>query len=99
MSLLTKTMPKFIPPVYGCWARLEAVNVTAAKPATVRRTWEGTDYVLDCYITQHVKDEWLAGNIAIGDYMLIEYLDQSIQIWGRLARHKRGRRSGTNHGH
>jgi hypothetical protein len=76
MSLLVKGLPKHIPPVYGCWAILDSVNVTAVKPATVRRNWEGVDYVLDCYITQHVRDEWLAGNIAIGDYVLVEYLDQ-----------------------
>lgn len=76
MSLLVKGLPKFVPPVFGCWAILDAVNVAAAKPATVRRNWEGVDYVLDCYITQHVKDEWLAGHIAIGDYVLVEYLDQ-----------------------
>ena len=48
MSLLIKGFPKFVPPVYGCWAILDSVNVTAVKPATVRRNWEGTDYVLDC---------------------------------------------------
>jgi len=52
----------------------------------VRRTWEGVDYVLDCYITQHVKDEWLAGNIAIGDYVLVEYLDQDLNKAGVLAK-------------
>jgi len=86
MSLLIKELPKSVPPVYGCWAILDSVNVTAVKPATVRRTWEGTDYVLDCYITQHVKDEWLAGNIAIGDYVLIEYLDQDPDKAGVVAK-------------
>ena len=75
MSLLIKGPPKFVPPVYPCWAILEAVNITAAKPATVRRTWEGADYVFDCYVTQHVRDEWLAGNIAVGDYVLVECVD------------------------
>ena len=86
MSLLIKGLPKFVPPVYGTWAILEAVNVAAVKPATVRRTWEGVDYVLDCYITQHVKDEYLAGNIAIGDYVLIEYLDQDPDRVGVVAK-------------
>ena len=86
MSLLIKSLPRFVPPIYGCWAILEAVNVTGVKPATVRRTWEGTDYVLDCYITQHVKDEWLAGNIAIGDYVLVEYLDQDPNKAGVVAK-------------
>ena len=86
MSLLIKGLPKLVPPVHGCWAILEAVNVTAVKPATVRRTWENTDYVLDCYITQHVKDEWLAGNLAIGDYVLVEYLDQDPNKAGVVAK-------------
>ena len=86
MSLLIKGFPKFVPPVYGTWAILEAVNVAAVKPATVRRTWEGVDYMLDCYITQHIKDEWLAGNIAIGDYVLIEYLDQDPDKVGVVAK-------------
>ena len=76
MSLLIKGLPRFVPPIFGTWAILQAVNVSAVKPATVSRTWEGTDYTIDCYITQNVKDEWLASNIAIGDYVLIEYLDQ-----------------------
>ena len=86
MSLLTKGLPNFVPPLYGCWAILDSVNVTAVKPATVRRNWEGTDYVLDCYITQHVKDEWLAGNIALGDYVLVEYLDQDPDKAGVVAK-------------
>jgi len=86
VSLLIKRLPIFVPPLYGCWAILESVNVTTVKPATVRRTWEGTDYVLDCYITQNVKDEWLAGNIAIGDYVLIEYLDRDPDKAGVVAK-------------
>ena len=86
MSLLTRGLPNFVPPVHGCWAILQAVNVAAVKPATVRRTWEGTDYTLDCYITQHVRDEWIAGHIAIGDYVLVEYLDQDPNKAGVVAK-------------
>ena len=86
MSLLVKGLPKFVPPVYGCWAILEAVNASAVKPATVRRNWEGTDYVFDCYITQHVKDEYLAGNIAIGDYVFVEYLERDPDKAGVVAK-------------
>lgn len=86
MSLLVKGLPKFVPPVSGCWAILEAVNASAVKPATVRRNWEGTDYVFDCYITQHVKDEYLAGNIAIGDYVFVEYLERDPEKAGVVAK-------------
>ncbi|MBI2849766.1 MAG: hypothetical protein HYX80_01830 [Chloroflexi bacterium] len=86
MSLLTKGLPRFVPPVFGCWAILQAVNVGAVKPATVRRNWQGTDYTLDCYITQHVRDEWVAGRIAIGDYVLVEYLDQDPDRAGVVAK-------------
>jgi len=76
MSLLIKGPPKFVPSVYPCWAILEAVNVAVAKPAIVRRTWGGANYVFDCYVMQHVRDEWLVGNIAVGDYVLVDYSDQ-----------------------
>ena len=58
MSLLIKGPPKFVPLVYPCWAILEAVNVTVAKPATVRRTWEGADYVFDRYVPVDYSDQY-----------------------------------------
>ncbi|MEE9202047.1 MAG: hypothetical protein V3U31_02485 [Dehalococcoidia bacterium] len=68
------------------WAVLEAVNIAAVKPATVRRNWAGTDYTIDCYVSQHVKDEYQAGNIVIGDYVLVEALDWDPDKMGVLAK-------------
>ena len=66
---------------------LEAVNIAAVKPATVRRTWAGTDYTFDCYVSQHVKDEYQARNIVIGDYVLFEVLDGTRIKWESLPKY------------
>jgi len=86
MSLLTRVVPKYIPPVSSFWAVLESVNVTAVKPARVRRNWYGTDYVFDCYVSQQMRDEYQAGNIVIGDYVLVECLDWDPDKMGVVAK-------------
>ena len=86
MSLLTRVVPKYIPPVSSFWAVLESVNVSAVKPARVRRNWLGTDYVFDCYVSQQMKDEYQAGNVAIGDYVLVECLDWDPDKMGVVAK-------------
>lgn len=86
MSLLTRVVPKYIPPVSSFWAVLEAINIAAVKPATIRRTWAGTDYTFDCYVSQYVKDEYQAGNIVIGDYVLVEVLDWDPDRMGVIAK-------------
>ena len=59
---------------------LEAVVPTKARPAKVKRVWEGRDYFYDCFATQTVKDEYVAGKIKIGDYVLVHYDDTGEQI-------------------
>jgi len=75
MSLLTRVVPRYIPPVSSFWAVLDSVNVAAVKPATVTRSWGGTNYTFDCYISQTVRDKWQAGTLVIGDYVLVECVD------------------------
>ncbi len=86
MSLLIRTVPRYIPPVSSFWAVLDSVNVAAVKPATVTRSWGGTNYTFDCYISEHVKDEWVAGHIVIGDYVLVEVLDWDPDKMGVVAK-------------
>jgi len=63
------------PPLSTHLARLDAINPQAIKPATVTRTWKGKDYIYDCFVTENIKDQWLAGDIVIGDLVLIEYIE------------------------
>lgn len=75
--------PEPIPPEPPCSTYisiLEAVDATKARPATVRRRWEGKDYYYKCFVTQAVKDEFVEGKINIGDYLLVHFDEIGEQI-------------------
>ena len=59
---------------------LTAVDAAKARPAQIKRVWEGRDYFYDCFATQTVKDEFVAGKIAIGDYVIVHFDDIGEQI-------------------
>lgn len=76
------------PPLSTHPARLDAINPGVLKPATVTRIflteagfttlWYGKEYSYDCYVTQSIVDEWQAGKIAVGDLVLIFFLEDDI---------------------
>lgn len=59
---------------------LIAVDAAKARPAKVKRVWQGQDYYYDCFATQTVKDEFVVGKIAIGDYVIVHFDDIGEQI-------------------
>lgn len=59
---------------------LAAVDAAKARPARIKRVWEGRNYFYDCFATQTVKDEFVAGKIAIGDYVIVHVDDMGEQI-------------------
>jgi len=59
---------------------LTAVNASNARPATIKRVWEGNDYFFDCFVTQTVADEFVAGKIQIGDYVSVHFDDIGEQL-------------------
>jgi len=69
-----------IPPCSTHLSILEAVDPTKARPAKVKRTWSGKNYHYDCFATQTVKDEYVAGKIQIGDYVIVYYDDRGEQV-------------------
>lgn len=72
---------KFLePPLSSHISVLTAVDATKARPARIKRIWEGRDYFYDCFATQTVKDEFVAGKIAIGDYVIVHFDDIGEQI-------------------
>lgn len=58
-------------------ARLSDINPDKVRPATAVRTWEDRDYTYDCFVTQTIKDQWIAGDIVIGDIVLVEFLEDT----------------------
>jgi len=61
------------PPKSTHISTLVSVDVTKARPANVKRVWEGRDYFYDCFVTEAVKDQYLAGQIIIGDHLLVHF--------------------------
>jgi len=57
------------------WAKVKGFEPTAEKPLTVERTYRNTTYTLNCYVTTQVKDEYQAGTLNVGDYVIISFID------------------------
>jgi len=48
------------------------------KPLKVKRIFSGYEFIFDCYISQNIKDEFLAGHINIGDIILVTFVDEDV---------------------
>ena len=57
------------------WAQIESFSPSEVKPLTVTRNWRGHTITLDCYVTQDVVDNYQAGNLAVGDFVLVDFVD------------------------
>lgn len=57
------------------WARVSAFNVGTDKPLEVKRTYQGKEHNVNCYVTQSVVDDYQAGKLAIGDFVIVEFID------------------------
>ncbi len=68
------------PPKSTHYARITGFNPTALEPLSVIRTWQGHDYPCDCFVTQDLVDAYIAGNLVIGDFVLVHYDDCGKQI-------------------
>lgn len=61
------------PPLSTHISVLVSIEVGVKRPAKVKRVWEGRDYFHDCFVTENIKDQYLAGDIKVGDYLLVHY--------------------------
>ena len=67
------------PPKSTHLATLVAINVGAVRPAQVKRVYEGIDFFSDCFVTESLKDQYVQGDVQVGDYVMVHY-DDSEQI-------------------
>lgn len=72
--------PEPEPPRSTHISTIDAIDTNKARPAKIKRVWEGRDYFYDCFVTESVKDQCVAGDIAIGDYVLVHFDDIGEQI-------------------
>ena len=80
VKFIPQVVPIPEPPLSTHISTLQAVDPNKARPAKVKRTWQGIDYFYDCLVTQTVKDEFVAGKIKIGDYVLVHMDDIGEQV-------------------
>lgn len=56
--------------------KLIAVDSSLSKPATVRRRWMEVNYDVNCLVTQSVAELYQAGQIEIGDFVLVSFIEE-----------------------
>ena len=61
-------------------SQLASIDPSKVRPAQVKRIWEERDYLYDCFVTETIKDMYLAGNIHVGDYVLVHFDDMGEQL-------------------
>ena len=57
------------------WAQIDSFNPSLAKPIQVTRTWQGRSLQTRCFVTQAIKDAFQAGDLAVGDFVLVLFVD------------------------
>lgn len=55
-------------------AVVDSFNVGVVKPLTVKRTYEETEYTVDCYVSQDLVDLYPA-YLQVGDYVIVDFID------------------------
>ena len=81
ISLATDFPPELPePPRSTHISTLVSVDATKSRPAKVKRVWQGNDYFFDCLATQSVRDEYRAGKIQVGDYLIVHFDEIGEQV-------------------
>ena len=68
-------LPPPSPALSTHWGRVDSFHPGEVKPMRVKRTWNGVTYLVDCYVTETVKDQYQAGGIVTGDFVLVHFLE------------------------
>ncbi len=72
--------PEPEPPHSTHLSTIEAIDPSMAKPVRIKRVWEAKYYFYDCLVTESVKDQYVAGNVKVGDYVIVHFDDIGEQI-------------------
>lgn len=68
------------PPLSAHVSVIDAIDTAKARPVRIKRVWKDKDYFHDCFATESVKDQYLAGDVAVGDYVIVHFDDIGEQI-------------------
>jgi hypothetical protein len=67
-------------PANTYWAQVAGFDAQAEKPLQVTRNWSGHDITLWVYVSQDVADAYVAGNLEVGDYVLVVFVDDDPEL-------------------
>lgn len=56
-------------------AQITAINTALVRPITATVHQDGNQFPIDCFVTQDLVDAFQAGNLAVGDWVLIYFID------------------------
>lgn len=59
---------------------IDAIDTAKARPVRIKRMWQNKDYFYDCLATESVKDQYVAGDVKVGDYVIVFFDDIGEQI-------------------
>lgn len=67
--------PEPEPPLSTHISIIDAIDTSKARPVRIKRVWEGKDYFYDCLVTESVKDQYVSGDVKVGDYVIVHFDD------------------------
>lgn len=65
-------------PELPTYAQVEDFNTAIEKPLKVKRTFAGTVHHVWCYVTEDIKNLYLAGNLVVGDVVIVNFVDRDL---------------------
>lgn len=68
------------PPPSSHISIIDAIDTSKARPVRIKRVWEGKDYFYNCLVTESVKDQYIAGDVKVGDYVIVHFDDIGEQV-------------------
>jgi len=68
------------PPKSSHISVIDVIDTIRVRPVRIKRVWKSKDYFYDCLVTESVKDQYVAGDVAVGDYVLVHFDDIGEQI-------------------
>lgn len=63
------------PPCSTHISTIDAIDTAKPRPVRIKRVCEGRDYFYDCLVTESVKDQYVAGDVKVGDYVIVHFDD------------------------
>lgn len=57
-------------------ARIISFDTEAVKPVKTKLIQDGNEFDVDCYVTQDLVDAYQAGDLKVGDWVLVYFIDQ-----------------------